>query len=81
MTVTVSYTETRTSTVTIDQAEAHELLTKIGYGTVRTTSDAELATTLRDELLTVDSSLPAALEPLIGRCAAVSFREWEVTDR
>lgn len=79
MSITIDYTETRTSTVTVTTEQARELLRSAGRAAATDLSDTELAALLHDELAAVDSDLPEQVEPHVDAVAEISHRAWNVT--
>jgi hypothetical protein len=79
MPITVTYAETRTSTITVTAGQARELLLAAGRPAAADLSDADLAAVMQDELAAVGSDLPEQLEPRVDEMAEISHREWDVT--
>ena len=83
MTISIGYSETRTSAVAIDCEELRALLSVYGsqptpYYSRR--SESELRADLDGELAsTTRSDIPSALESLARNAADISARRWAVT--
>ncbi|MBM4574839.1 hypothetical protein GS896_27665 [Rhodococcus hoagii] len=80
MQITLSYSETRDSTITLTRLEVEALLTEHGQApssTYAESTDTEILAALRTELATPHSNLPAALEPQVDEMADITHRQWD----